>query len=128
MAAPRKRPGDFTGRETERLETQVKQDKADREAELSLITAKKKRRRTGVVDLSQSTIPVFEEEEYDEEEDDVEYVESPDATRVITMAATLEQFTFGVGNTYELLEEGQQYRLPKAVADHLHRQGYVWGR
>ena len=46
-------------------------------------------------------------------------------TVVIRVNSTLEHLTFGAGTDYNF-EEGRQYRVPRALADHLEEKGYVW--
>lgn len=48
-----------------------------------------------------------------------------DQTQVIRVNEDIEDVTIGAGNTYNF-EAGRQYRVPKAVADHLEEKGYVW--
>lgn len=46
-------------------------------------------------------------------------------TKVIRTNTTLEDVTIGVGTNYTFIE-GQQYRVPQHVADHLEELGYIW--
>jgi hypothetical protein len=48
-----------------------------------------------------------------------------DQSVVVRLNDDLEQVTIGAGNEYNFVA-GQQYRVPKMVADHLEEKGYVW--
>lgn len=46
-------------------------------------------------------------------------------TKVIRVNTTLEDVTIGQGNLYSF-KEGEKYRVPSHVADHLEEKGLVW--
>jgi hypothetical protein len=48
-----------------------------------------------------------------------------DQSVVVRLNEDLEQVTIGAGNEYDFVA-GQQYRVPKMVADHLEEKGYIY--
>jgi hypothetical protein len=48
-----------------------------------------------------------------------------DGTVVLRVNTDLEDVTIGAGNNYTFME-GQAYRVPRHVYDHLEEKGYVW--
>lgn len=119
MPAQRKAPSDYTGRQREKLEKEHAEVIQTRQAEMAMATAAK------AVAEADEVINLVKEPPKTEEGPDgtVVYVEPP--ARTIRVNATIEQMTFGVGNTYDFYE-GRQYTVPAAVADHLEELGYVW--
>lgn len=111
---PRKRPQDYTGTQIARLNKE-RDEAAQRDAEITMATAEAEAAKLDeVVDLTPQPA----------NEVDAAPVEVADATRKITMNTTLEQTTYGAGNTRDL-KEGVTYILPKAWADHLDAKGFV---
>lgn len=117
MPTTRKRPQDYTGREALRL-AKERDEASARAAEISMATAAEaEAKRDEVIDLTKEPEP--------QDQVEVGAVEVVQATRRVTMNTTLEQTTYGHGNT-RTLEEGVTYILPKDWADHLDRLGFVY--
>ena len=113
------RPQDFTGREAARLAKERDDDQARRSAELAMATAAEAEAKEELVDLTEAAPPPAENPEPSGE------VEVRRPHRVIRVNSTIEQMTFGHGNTYDF-EAGRQYKVPADLADHLEAKGFVW--
>lgn len=115
MPRQQARPQDYTGRV--RDEGAKKRDaEAKRANEISMATAEAEAAELDeVIDLTAP--PAAAEVETGP-------VEVLPATRKVTMNQTLEQTTYGHGNT-ATLEEGRTYVLKREWADHLDRLGFV---
>lgn len=118
---PRKRAGDLTGLETERL---VKENQAvlkERAQEISMMAEVEAEQNARPVDYSQgphtetaaAALEVAEE------------VQLEEPTKTIIPITTLEQMTFGAGNHYNF-EEGRKYVVPVELARHLASKGLLW--
>lgn len=134
MATARKAPGDFTGRQTEKLRKEASEKDADRAKQLSMATAEEKERIDNtIVDYSDPNRPVEEDapagafDTYDVDTDDVVEVEQEgDSTPMVLIRLNADLKTnVGYRQEYEF-EAGRRYRVPKHVADHLDEKGYVW--
>ena len=131
MPTQRKRPADFTGLQTERLNAAKAATLKERAKEMALSTEVAAEEKSGIITHTGEFIPV--------ETMPVE-VNSPEVTfRVNT---DIENMTFGrevidpgdpetgrspimgVMNNYNF-EQGQSYRYPRELVDHLDRLGYV---
>lgn len=118
---PRKRAGDLTGIETERL---IKENAAElklRAQEIALMNEAQEEYDNIPVDYSEG--PRAIDPEPDELEVKEVKLESP--TRVIIPNTTLEKMTFGAGNHYDF-EEGKKYTVPVELARHLESKGLLW--
>lgn len=116
MAAPTKRPADMTGRQAEILAEKAIQDGLNRDKELSLLTLKAEAEKSEVHDLTEKpTVEIAEPVAVVVDEKPV----------TIRLNSTLEKVTVGYGTSYDF-NEGESYRVPKHVADHLESKGYVW--
>jgi len=115
----RKRAGDLTGLEAERL---IKENQAElkiRAQEIAMMAE---------VEAEQSDIPV----DYSEgpitatvEELDIIEVKLESPTRVIIPNTTLDKMTFGAGKHYDF-EEGKKYTVPADLARHLESKGLLF--
>lgn len=116
---PRKRSGDLTGLETQRLQKENAEELKRRAAEISLMTELEAERDNIPVDYSNGP-DVFTPDDITIEE---VKLESP--TRKIVTNTTLEQMTFGAGKHYTF-EEGKTYIVPAELARHLESKGLLW--
>lgn len=119
---PRKRAGDLTGIETERL---VKENQAElkrRAEEISLMNEVQADEDAQPVDYSGGPITSVAPQDEIEFAGDIE-LETP--TRTIIPITTLESMTFGAGKHYTF-EEGRKYVVPVELARHLESKGLVW--
>lgn len=121
MPTQRKRPQDYTGREAQRLAKERDEANA-RAAEISMATAEAEER-ARIDEVIDFTKPE-PQETVSGEGVELGEVQVLPATRKVTMNTTLEQTTYGHGNT-RTLEEGRTYILPRDWADHLDRLGFV---
>ena len=118
---PRKRAGDLTGLETERL---VKENQAalkERAQEISMKAEVEAEQNAQPVDYSQG--PYTETAAAALEVAEEIKLEEP--TKTIIPITTLEQMTFGAGNHYNF-EEGRKYVVPVELARHLASKGLLW--
>jgi hypothetical protein len=118
--AARKRAGDLTGLETERL---VKENQAElklRAQEIAMMAEIENEQNDIPVDYSEGPVepPVVEELYVAEVK-----LESP--TKVIIPNTTLEKMTFGAGKHYDF-EEGKKYTVPIELARHLESKGLLY--
>lgn len=111
----KKRPGDVTGRRAAILAEEAAEERKLRASELSMMTEAANEERTEVVDLSDTARAVSE--------GGLVEVEQP--LRTFRVNSTIEEMTFGAGNSYTF-EEGRTYKAPKPLYDHLEELGYVW--
>lgn len=118
---PRKRAGDLTGIETERLQKENAAELKRRSQEISMLAE---------VEAEQSDIPIDYSEGPltsvvpDELTTDSE-IELDKPTRTIVTNTNLEQVTYGAGNHYDF-EEGRKYTVPVELARHLSSKGLLW--
>jgi hypothetical protein len=118
---PRKRAGDLTGLETERL---VKENQAalkERAQEISMMAEVEAEANSRPVDYSQgpNTETAAAALEVAEE------IKLEEPTKTIIPITTLEQMTFGAGQHYDF-EEGRKYVVPVELARHLASKGLLW--
>lgn len=118
---PRKRAGDLTGIEAERLAKEFQAEQKERAKEIAMMAEVQEEIDATPIDYSNGPRkPEPVEELY--VSDEIE-VESP--TRKIIPNQTLEQVTFGQGNHYDF-EEGRTYVVPVELARHLESKGLLW--
>ena len=120
MATARKGAGDFTGRQTEKLVAENKDELAKRAQEISIMAEVEATENAKPVDYSNGPSPKNAVEELE-----VHEVELEEPTRTITLNTTLESMTYGAGNHYTF-EAGRKYVVPAALARHLKEKGYIW--
>lgn len=113
---PRKRSGDLTGLETQRLQAENAEALKARENELTMFNAAIAEEKANPVDYTKSPSPVVEVETQEV------VLENP--TRTIMVNTGLESVTFGAGNHYTF-EEGKRYTVSKDLADHLASKGLI---
>lgn len=118
---PRKRAGDLTGIETERLVKENQDALKERAKEISMMAEVEAEQRSEPVDYSQG--PYTETAAAALEVADEIKLEEP--TKTIIPITTLEQMTFGAGNHYNF-EEGRKYVVPVELARHLASKGLLW--
>lgn len=117
---PRKRAGDLTGLETQRLQNEHAEELKARAAEMSMMTELEAEQRLEPVDYTSGPdVPAYKEDIA------VGEVQLDNPTRTIMVNTTLEQTTFGAGKHYTF-EEGRKYTVPKELADHLASKGLLW--
>jgi len=133
MPTQRKRPADFTGIQTERLNAEKAESLKERANEIALSHETAAVEKTGIIDYTGSDTPVVIE---------TAPVEVNDPYVNIRVNSPIEQMTFGrqvldpgdpetgrppaMGdmNTFTF-EEGQAYKVPRELADHLDSKGYL---
>jgi hypothetical protein len=118
MPPVRKRAGDLTGIETQRLQKENADELKKRAKEIALMAEIDAEENDVPVDYSEGPTPVVIQEEPEEV-----ILETP--TRVIVPNTNLEQMTFGAGNHYTF-EEGRKYTVPVELARHLSAKGLLW--
>jgi hypothetical protein len=116
--ASTKRAADFTGKQAEKLAAQHAEEQAARAASVAMVTAAAVKADQEPVDYSAGPTQVVA----DDGETVIEVKQSNVKIRVNT---TLEQLTFGKDNHYDF-EEGREYVVPQALADHLEEKGLLW--
>ena len=119
------KPTDFTGRQREQLAEARANELRARESEISTIQKLEAEiDEKTVTDYSQGTSPIV----LDADDEVVSQgVELSDDTVIIRVAEELEMMTFGAGNHYDF-KPGKQYKVPRALAEHLLDKGYLWVR
>jgi hypothetical protein len=120
MPPARKRAGDLTGLETQRLQAENMAELKKRQTEIALMAEVEEEMNEIPIDYSAGPTPIVVKDEVEEEEI---FLDTP--TRVIVPNTTLEQMTFGAGNHYTF-EEGRRYTVPVALARHLSSKGLLW--
>lgn len=119
---PGGRAGDFTGRQKAELQEQHAAEQAAAAESLALATAAAKAQETETIDLvpKQPEVPV-------ESTEDVEVYDVDVSDELVTFRVneTLESVTIGHGNNYDFVE-GQEYRAPRRIRDHLESKGLIW--
>lgn len=118
MATQRVRPADYTGRQRQKLQAQHAEQMAARSSELAMSAEAQQALSDEVTDVTREA-----PEPVEGPDGVVSYVEPP--SRTIRVNSTIENMTFGIGNNYTF-NEGQQYKVPALLADHLEELGYVW--
>lgn len=117
---PRKRAGDLTGIETQRLQKENAEELKKRAREISIMAEVEAEQNDIPVDYSDGPLVSVQENELL-----VEEVELETPTRVIIPNTTLESVTFGAQNHYTF-EEGRKYTVPVELARHLSSKGLLW--
>lgn len=113
---PRKRAGDLTGLETQRLQAEHADELKAKANELTMFNAALEEEKASPVDYTKSPTPL-------PEIDTTEVVlENP--TRTIMVNTDLESVTFGAGNHYTF-EVGRKYTVSRDLADHLATKGLI---
>lgn len=115
---PRKRAGDLTGLETQRLIVENAEELKKVAAHMSIMADIEAEQSKTPVDYSDGPITKVSDLEVEEVK-----LEAP--TRKIVTNTTLEQMTFGAGNHYTF-EEGRPYIVPAELARHLESKGLLW--
>lgn len=116
---PRKRAGDLTGIETERLQKENAAALRKRAEEISMMAEVEAEESLVPIDYSNGpAAPTTDEIETNEVE-----LETP--TKVIIPNTSLESVTYGAGNHYSF-EEGKRYTVPTELARHLSSKGLLW--
>jgi hypothetical protein len=118
---PRKRAGDLTGLETERLQRENQEELKKRAQEISMMAEVEAEAQAQPVDYSKG--PHTETAAAALEVADEIKLEEP--TKTIIPITTLEQVTFGAGQHYNF-EEGRKYVVPVELARHLASKGLLW--
>lgn len=130
----KKSPMDATGAKRDQLQKEHEAELARRQAELTM-QAQVEAQSDEVTDYSGEEGPLTMD--VDEPDEAVEWQtvgEAPVQEQgqldegkavVIRVNTDLEDVTIGVGNNYSFYE-GQRYRVPLHVAQHLEEKGYVW--
>ena len=118
---PRKRAGDLTGIETQRLQKEFQEQQKEAAKRIAIMAEVKEEEDREPIDYSEGPISAVPQDDLDFEEEIK--VESP--TRTIIPNQTLEQVTFGSGNHYDF-EEGRKYVVPVELARHLSSKGLLW--
>jgi len=116
---PRKRPGDMTGIETERLQKENQEALKERAKEISMMAEVQAEADSKPVDYSNGPITSVVELDVDAE------IQLEEPTKTIIPLTTLEQVTFGAGKHYDF-EEGRKYVVPVELARHLSSKGLLW--
>jgi hypothetical protein len=122
MAAPRKRAGDLTGIETERLQKENQAELKKRSQEISMMAEVEAEENAVPIDYSDGPLTRVVEDELYQRDEEIE-LETP--TRTIIPNTTLESVTFGAGQHYNF-EEGRKYTVPLDLARHLDSKGLLW--
>lgn len=115
---PRKRAGDLTGIETERLQKENQEELKRRAEEISLMAEVQAEQNEIPIDYSEG--PAAKVEIEPEEE-----IELAKPIRTIIPNTNLESVTFGAGKHYSF-EEGKKYNVPVELARHLSSKGLLW--
>lgn len=118
---PRKRAGDLTGLETERLQKENQEELKQRAKEIAMMAEVQADEDAVPVDYTNGPVakPV---------EDDLTVlpdIELEAPTRTIILNTSLESMTFGAGKHYTF-EEGRKYTVPLDLAKHLESKGLLW--
>jgi hypothetical protein len=119
MPPARKRAGDLTGIEQQRLLKENAEELKKRQHEIALMAELEEEMNEVPIDYTEGPTPVVQ----NDVEDTEILLESP--TRVIIPNTTLEQMTFGAGKHYTF-EEGKKYTVPVELARHLSSKGLLW--
>jgi len=121
MATARKRSGDFTGQQTEKLQAEHAETLKQRAQEISLMAEVEAEENAKPVDYSKGPTPPVVKDDLEVAEE----VELIEPTRTIIPNTNLESVTFGAGNHYSF-EEGRKYVVSRELADHLSAKGLLW--
>jgi hypothetical protein len=118
---PRKRAGDLTGLETERLVKENQEELKKRAQEISMMAEVEAENLAQPVDYSQGPNTETQRAALDVADE----IELEEPTKTIIPITTLEQVTFGAGQHYNF-EEGRKYVVPVELARHLSSKGLLW--
>jgi hypothetical protein len=118
---PRKRVGDLTGIETQRLQKEHQDELKKRQTEIAMMNELETEYSDIPVDYSAGPITSVVQNDL-ELADEIE-VEAP--TRTISPNTTLESVTYGQGQHYSF-EEGTKYVVSLDLARHLESKGLLW--
>lgn len=118
---PRKRAGDLTGIETQRLQKEHADELKKRSAEISMLAEVEAEQNDIPIDYSDGPITQVIEDELSTEEE----IELETPFRMIIPNTTLESVTYGAGKHYTF-EEGRKYKVPVELARHLSSKGLLW--
>jgi hypothetical protein len=121
MATARKRAGDFTGQQTEKLQQENAEALKLRAQEISLMAEVDAEENAKPVDYTHGPTPPVVKDDLEV----AETVELVEPTRTIIPNTNLESVTFGAGNHYSF-EEGRKYTVSRELADHLSSKGLIW--
>lgn len=132
----RKRPADFTGKQTERLQEAKKAELIEASQRIAMVNAEMAQAKDEPVDYTNSSEPMPHVE--------LRTVEVSSPFRMIRVNTKIDQMTYGrevldpgdysaspprpaiMGPMkFYTFEEGQLYRVPKEVADRLDELGYI---
>ncbi|MGW1180153.1 hypothetical protein [Streptomyces drozdowiczii] len=118
----KRNPKDLTGNRKAILAEEHAEELAKRQGEIAMHHAEQKAGLDEPIALDDKgrTLQSVSEEVTDEGP-----VEIPPETVNIRIACDLEKVTIGQGTAFDF-REGQVYRVPLHVAQHLDRLGYVW--
>lgn len=134
MAQKQNRPGDFTGNQKAKLAREHSEEVARRDGELSMMeAAEAEAAQNRVTDYTGDlNVPLILDSIEDLTAADEELLLAPDSPqlreaphRTIRVNANLESVTIGVGQNYSFVE-GEKYKVPAQVAEHLEEKGFVW--
>lgn len=131
----RKRPADFTGKETERLNEERKAERIEAASRMATVNAEREEASNEIVDY-------FPEAGVDLPSIEVRKVEASTPYRIIRVNSDIDKMVFGrevvdpgdveVGRPAVMgsikmwdFKEGQSYRVSKDMAEHLNRLGYL---
>jgi hypothetical protein len=132
----RKRPADFTGRQGEQLQESKKAEIIEASQRIALVNAEMEQAKDEVVDYTGSSDPLPSVQ--------LQSAEVNTPFRMIRVNSDIEQMTYGRNvidpgdleanppraprmgsmNMYTF-REGQLYRVPKEIAEHLQTLGYI---
>lgn len=118
---PRKRAGDLTGLETERLQKENQEELKQRAKEIAMMAEVQAEEDAVPVDYSNGPVVKPVEDDLTVLKD----IELEAPTRTIIPNTTLESVTFGAGKHYNF-EEGRKYVVPVELAKHLESKGLLW--
>lgn len=111
-------PRDYTGLQRAVLTSEAKAAQEDAAHQLTMITAAAEEAKHG-------TIEIGTPKEVVTVDDDGAPVVVAEKMKKFRVNTTLEKVTIGVGNHFDFVE-GQKYKAPKYVYDHLNEKGYIW--
>ena len=121
MANASTNPMDVTGKAAETAAKARAKELAERKDEISLIRqAEEASLQNDVFDPKNPSAPLVLDEV-----EEVGVTVAEDDMVIIRTQHDIEDMTFGVGNNYSF-KANVKYRVPRTVADHLARLGYVW--
>jgi hypothetical protein len=123
MPRTQARHGDMTGKLKEKLTAEHAVELEERAATMTMATASIAAQKDEVIDLTEEKPAPPAENVGDVEVSDAITIE--DDLVDFRVNTTLEQVTIGVGNTYDFVE-GQKYRAPRWVYQHLDEKGVVF--